>query len=106
MVTKMTMPYEAMIMRWADDRGITQNSDPKTQCLKFISEAGELADNIAKGRYDAARDDLGDIIVTLLILCDLIDVNLTSCIAQAYEEISKRQGRMVNGVFVKDGDVA
>lgn len=90
------------VLDWAESRGIFDSSDPKTQCLKFVSEAGELADNIAKGDHYAAQDDLGDILVTLILLSEMIDTDLMVCLESAYETIRKRQGRMVNGVFVKD----
>ena len=90
------------VLDWAESRGIFDSSDPKTQCLKFVSEAGELADNIAKGDHYAALDDLGDILVTLILLSEMIDTDLMVCLESAYETIRKRQGRMVNGVFVKD----
>jgi NTP pyrophosphatase (non-canonical NTP hydrolase) len=95
--------YEKIIT-WAKVRGIFESSDPKTQALKTVSEVGELADNIAKGRHDAAKDDIGDIVVTLIILCEMIGTNLHECLEVAYKEISKRKGKMVNGVFVKQGD--
>ena len=94
------------IVAWAKERGIFESSDPKTQALKTVSEVGELADNIAKGRHEAAQDDIGDIVVTLIILCEMIGTNLHECLEVAYNEISKRKGRMVNGVFVKEGDGA
>lgn len=56
------------ILLWAADRGLLQN-DPRVQCLKTMSEVGELADNIAKGRHHHAKDDIGDIYVTVVILC-------------------------------------
>lgn len=90
------------VLDWAESRGIFDSSDPKTQCLKFVSEAGELADNIAKGDHYAAQDDIGDILVTLILLSEMIDTDLMVCLESAYETIRKRQGRMVNGVFVKD----
>ena len=90
------------VLDWAESRGIFDSSDSKTQCLKFVSEAGELADNIAKGDHYAAQDDLGDILVTLILLSEMIDTDLMVCLESAYETIRKRQGKMVNGVFVKD----
>lgn len=101
---KKTFPFEKEIVEWARERGILDQSDAKTQCLKFISEAGELADNVAKGRHELALDDIGDIIVTLIILCRFLNLDIVNCIEAAYEEISTRTGRMVNGTFVKEGD--
>ena len=35
------------VLEWARERGILAKSDPKTQCLKMVSEVGELADAAA-----------------------------------------------------------
>ena len=48
---------------WSWDRKIIQNSNKSVQCLKLVSEVGELADNIAKGRD--VEDDIGDCLVVL-----------------------------------------
>jgi NTP pyrophosphatase (non-canonical NTP hydrolase) len=92
---------EGAVLRWAEERGIFESSDPKTQCLKCVSEIGELADNIAMGDHDAAMDDLGDVLVTLIILAKLTDLDLMECLTAAYEVIRRREGKMINGVFVK-----
>ena len=42
------------------------NSTEQMQILKAISEAGELADSIAKNNREQAKDDLGDILVCLI----------------------------------------
>ena len=41
-------------------------STEQMQILKAISEAGELADSIAKNNREQAKDDLGDILVCLI----------------------------------------
>jgi len=93
---------ESKVLDWAEAKGILQKSDPKTQCLKFISEAGELADAVAVGDMDETNDALGDALVSLIILADLLKTDLVDCLSEAYEVIRKREGRMVNGIFVKD----
>jgi NTP pyrophosphatase (non-canonical NTP hydrolase) len=92
------------ILRWAADRGLLQN-DPRVQCLKTVSEVGELADNIAKGRHHHAKDDIGDIIVTLVILAAQLGTDLDECTQIAWDEIKNRKGKTVNGVFIKESDV-
>jgi NTP pyrophosphatase (non-canonical NTP hydrolase) len=99
---KKTFPFEKEIVEWARERGILDQSDAKTQCLKFVSEAGELADNVAKGRHSEAKDDIGDIIVTLVVLSHFLDLDIVECIEAAYQEIAKRKGKIVNGTFVKE----
>ena len=91
------------VIEWARERGIFEQSDPKTQVLKTVSEVGELADNVAKGRD--VRDDIGDIMVTLILLAEMHGTDLGECLQMAWDEIKDRKGEMVNGTFVKDGDV-
>jgi hypothetical protein len=47
------------------------NSTEKMQILKAISEAGELADSIAKNDREQAKDDIGDILVCLINACHI-----------------------------------
>jgi len=46
--------------------GLYTSSNEQTQLLYAISEAGELAKSIAMNDRDAARDDIGDILVCLI----------------------------------------
>lgn len=48
------------------------------------------------------RDAVGDIIVTLLLQCALQKIEVEECLEGAYNVISKRTGKMINGQFVKD----
>lgn len=89
------------VLEWADNRGILESGDPKTQCLKFVSEAGELCDNIAKTNFYSARDDIGDVLVTIIILSKMTNNDPVACLAEALGVISRRKGVMTNGVFVK-----
>jgi NTP pyrophosphatase (non-canonical NTP hydrolase) len=93
---------EGKVLDWAEDKGILAKSDPKTQCLKCVSEVGELADAVAVGNMDEVNDALGDTLVTLIILADLLKTDLVDCLSEVIETIRKRQVRMVNGIFVKD----
>jgi NTP pyrophosphatase (non-canonical NTP hydrolase) len=98
-----TEELKAKIINWAAERGILEHSTPQAQTLKAVSEIGELADNIIKGRYDAARDDIGDVVVCLVLLSEMIGTDIESCLEEAWHEIKDRKGRMVpGGAFVKD----
>lgn len=97
---------EEKVKDWGYARGITINGDPSTQTLKLVSEMGELADNIAKGRYENAKDDIGDMIVVLIMISELIGTDIKECLQVAYDDIKDRKGYLnENGVFVKQGDV-
>lgn len=47
-----------LIRQWAEDRNLIEGSDPKSQLLKTMSELGELADGINKGRQAEPVVDL------------------------------------------------
>jgi len=91
-----------LIRDWADERGLYENGDPKTQALKLVEEVGEIARAILKDDHDEVIDGIGDSVVVLTNLAELMGVSIEECIASAYGVISKRTGKMVNGTFVKD----
>ena len=47
-------------------------------------------------------DAIGDIFVTLVMQTQAWNCTMAECVEGAYNVISKRTGKMVDGVFVKD----
>ena len=47
-------------------------------------------------------DGIGDCVVVLTNLAELIGTPIEECIARAYDEIKDRTGKMDNGTFKKD----
>lgn len=92
------------VIDWAEERNLINGSDSKTQCLKLVSEIGELSDSIAKGNN--LIDDIGDCLVVLAIIAEQNSLNLQYCLKHAYEEIKDRKGVMLDGVFIKETDPA
>jgi len=90
------------IREWAEVRGIFKKGDTKTQYLKLIEEAGELGRAILKSDEPEIVDAIGDMVVVLTNLSHLAGYRIEDCIQSAYDTISKRTGKMVNGTFVKD----
>lgn len=91
------------IKQWHYDRNLIEGSDDKTQFAKLIQEAGELSDNICKGKD--VRDDIGDMMVVLINIAERNGHSITECLEVAYNDIKDRKGRMVDGVFVKEADL-
>lgn len=89
------------IRQWASERGLYDKGDVKTQYVKLMEEAGELAQSIIKSDDAEFIDAIGDIVVVLTNLAHLGGVKIEDCIQSAYNEISNRKGAMVNGSFVK-----
>jgi len=91
-----------LIRAWANERGLYAKGDTKTQTLKLMEEAGEICRAVLKNDHDQVIDGIGDCVVVLTNLAELINVPIEDCIDVAYEEIRNRKGKMVNGTFKKD----
>ena len=91
-----------LIRQWAKDRGIYEKGDVKTQLIKLYEETGELSRSTLKNDQEGVIDAIGDSIVVLTNLAELNGVSIETCMQSAYDEISGRTGRMLNGTFVKD----
>jgi NTP pyrophosphatase (non-canonical NTP hydrolase) len=90
------------IRDWAEEKGIFEKGDPKTQYIKLQEEAGELAKAILNNDKEEVIDALGDCTIVLVNLAELCGYSLEDCVNSAYSVISKRTGKMSNGTFVKD----
>jgi len=91
-----------LIRDWAQQRGLYDKGNTHTQYVKLQEEAGELAKALLNDDQDEVVDAIGDMVVVLTNLAHLRGVSIETCIATAYDVISKRTGKMINGTFVKD----
>tara|TARA_R110002020_G_scaffold201821_3_gene404645 strand:- start:439 stop:1263 length:825 start_codon:yes stop_codon:yes gene_type:complete len=105
---QLTIPLEnnqlemfSKIRDWANQRGLYEKGDAKTQYIKLQEEAGELAQALLKNDEPEIVDAIGDMVVVLTNLAFLNGVDIETCIESAYKEISSRKGKMINGTFVK-----
>jgi len=90
------------IRLWANERGLYDKGDPKTQALKLVEEVGETCRAILKENLPETIDGIGDCVVVLTNLAELTGYSIEKCIDRAYEEIKNRTGKMSNGTFKKD----
>ena len=90
------------IRAWANEKGIYKTGDSRTQYVKLMEEAGELAQALLKNDEPEVIDAIGDMVVVLTNLAKLRGYDIEDCIASAYGVIKNRQGKMINGTFVKD----
>lgn len=95
--------WRELVLQWARDRNLIEGSTPKDQFHKFIQEAAELSDSMCKGKDP--KDDIGDLLVVLIIMSEQLGVNPVDCLAEAYSDIKDRKGVMRDGVFIKEGDM-
>ena len=93
------------IRQWGDDKELTGQRGKATiegQMEKLQEEFFELKRAIALDDQLEIIDGIGDIVVVLTLLAVMRGTSIERCIDSAYDVISKRTGKMVNGVFVKD----
>ena len=87
---------------WANERGLYDKGDVKTQYIKLMEETGEIGRAILKNDTAELVDGIGDAVVVLTNLAELAGIPIEECIQEAYNVIAKRKGKMINGTFVKD----
>lgn len=88
------------VIQWGRDKGL---NDPKAQLNKVVEEIGEVAHEICRGRYDSnmLADGIGDTLVTILILADIVGMDPMFCLEEAYDVIANRVGETKDGSFIK-----
>ena len=94
--------YFNLIRYWANERGLYEKGNSHTQYVKLQEEAGELAKALLENNHDEINDAIGDMVVVLTNLAHMHGTDIEVCIAQAYNEIKSRKGKMINGTFVKE----
>lgn len=89
------------VAHWGLSHDIT---NPIMQYAKVNEEVGEIAHELTRGRLYSPEmmDAIGDTMVTLIILADILHFDVRDCLAEAYEQIKNREGKTIMGCFVKD----
>jgi NTP pyrophosphatase (non-canonical NTP hydrolase) len=90
--------------QWGRNRGIVFEGNETRQILKTMEETGEYAAALARNDTAAKRDALGDILITLIVGADCMGIKIEDCLRDSLGVITKRTGRMVDGVFIKDSE--
>lgn len=103
------------VEEWADDKNLLHEENAEKQFMKFIEEVFEFksemdvyfdgAETLKSLNKEYMKDEMGDVFVTLIILCKQLDIDPVECLDMAYEKISKRRGKTIDGTFVKEEDL-
>lgn len=104
------------VLDWADKKGILQE-DP-AQAVNQIKKMKEEVDEFEKEllgvrdtrenfevndwHYYQSEMELGDVMVTVIITAACAGLDPIKSLDKALQKISKRSGKVVNGIFVKD----
>ena len=109
---------QELVLDWADDKDLLHGGNIDKQFMKFIEEVFEFKTemDIILNCTDLYKDEvietinrlgleMGDIFVTLIILCEQLQLDPVNCLDMAYKKINKRKGKTIDGVFVKEEDL-
>lgn len=123
------MKYEELtknVIKWANDKGIFDKSNPIKQISKTQEELDETLTALKRlesidlqregvqqelfpvdteeemNALFEAKDGIGDMLVTIIILAEMVGFDTVECLEAAYNVIKNRTGKMVDGLFVKD----
>lgn len=92
---------EKKIILWAAERGILFPENSKNQLLKAFEEMGEISRAILINDKQGMKNEIGDVLVTLIIFSHNIGFDLNECLQSAWDKIKDRQGQTINGTFIK-----
>lgn len=111
-------PYllKNLVEEWGQDKDLLHRENAQKQFLKMIEEVFEFKsemDLVERTEHDKLREiyiermrnEMGDIIVTIIILCKQLDIDPLICLEKAYKKIAQRTGKTINGQFIKSEDL-
>jgi NTP pyrophosphatase (non-canonical NTP hydrolase) len=103
------------VLDWADSHDLLHEENADKQFMKFIEEVFEFktemdfysgkSEVLSSVSKNLMKDEMGDIFVTLIILCKQLGIEPQKCLELAYEKIKDRQGKTINGMFYKAEDL-
>ena len=112
------------VLSWAKDKDLLYSKNADKQFMKFIEEIFEFRVEMVTGfnyikqceyigtsldhdlkKIRNLKLEMGDIFVTLIILCEQIGIDPEECLSMAYEKIKNRKGKTINGQFIKEEDL-
>ena len=105
---------QKLTLERADDKDLLHEENADKQFMKFIEEVFEFKTEfdicycpgrVSKCLKHNLKLEMGDIFVTLIILCEQFDIDPVECLSMAYEKISKRTGKTIGGQFIKSEDL-
>lgn len=74
---------QKLVLNWATEKGILENPNPLKQAIKTSEEVLELQCAILDNNEKEIKDAIGDIIVTLIIQCEMHYVDFLKCYIDA-----------------------
>ena len=98
---------EQAVITWHKQRNLIDGSTDQAQLAKLTEEVGELARALRKEKPNAnyqTADAIGDILVVLINMAKRNGLDLRVCLHRAYNEIKDRDGKLIDGIYIKEKD--
>lgn len=89
--------------QWFIDKGLDK-ADPKKQFEKLLEEVEETKEALQSGDIEHIQEELADIVIVVQGLFLQHDLDFIASLQKGYNKISKREGKIIDGKFVKKGD--
>lgn len=110
---------ESLVLRWAEDKDLMHKEYIEEQFMKFIEEVFEFKTELDNwSRFNSGdkeklnesinhnlKLEMGDVLVTLIILAKQLEIDPSECLDLAYNKIANRKGKTIKGIFVKEEDL-
>ena len=104
---------QKQVLEWAEEKDLLKSENVDKQFMKFIEEVFEFKTELDINYvYDIdssisyeMKIALGGILVTLIIMSKQLNIDLVKCLEMAYDKIKHRNGKTINGFFVKSEDL-
>lgn len=105
------------VLEWADSHDLLHEENANKQFLKFVEEVFEFKTEMDMYMKSSKLNlkmlwpdtdmklEMGDVFVTLIILCKQLEIEPMECLELAYEKIKDRKGETRNGWFIKAEDL-
>lgn len=105
------------VLEWADSHDLLHEENANKQFLKFVEEVFEFKTEMDMYMKSSKLNlkmlwpdtdmklEMGDVFVTLIILCKQLEIEPMECLELAYKKIKNRKGKTINGCFVKAEDL-
>lgn len=102
-----------LVEKWAEEKDLLHEENIGKQFMKFIEEAFEFKSELdiyfiygyMEPMFESMMMEMGDVFVTLIILCKQLQMDPVKCLELAYEKIKDRKGKTIGGTFVKEEDL-
>jgi phosphoribosyl-ATP pyrophosphohydrolase len=96
---------QANVYKWAEDKDLLKEENALKQLEKVKEEVAEIEVEILSDNTPNLRLELGDGLVTLIILAYQKGLHPVDCLRAAWNKIEHRKGRTIQGTFVKESDL-